>query len=1073
MPETAPRRVAVAGGGTAGHVLAGVAIATAYRKHFGAETYFTGCASGFESRLAPARGEELTLIRGLPYARQSTFKKLLAMWKVIPGILDARRLLRERRTEVLVGVGGYPSISAAIAAKSLRIPVVVHEANAGPGLANRLVGLIADFVCTGFEETIDSFHDCPAEFTGSPAGTDLRGLVKKPNHATVLVTGGSEGSPFLNREIPRLFAALKHPALKVWHLAGQGNVEPVRRAYKEAGVKARVDAFIDNIEEAYAESCFVIACPGALTLAEIAQAALPSLLVPLSTAANDHQAANARSFCARTGAAWVSERDWDTGKQVAWLRPRLSTSSESRTALAEAGRQALAWARPDAAAHVARVCEEVVTAPARAPEPVLRKRWLFGGALLAAFAGFLLRVLPTLDNVFTPAGITFQEFDPWFHARTVQNLLAHFPWRSGFDPYMIFPGGQNNPTGPFWDYLIATVAWICGAGSPSFTTAERVAVTLPAVMGALLTLPVFWLIRRLFNDLAGLFAAWWIAVIPGTLLWTGHLGMADHHIAETTFAFFTLGAVAAAVEARGWRAALLTAVGGMSLGAYLATRPAGIFVVGILVTAAVIEPVLARIAAFVLMVGALLFLPISGVQWSGETWIALGAGISLTLGTALVELASRRGGWSKLRLTATLFAGAAVILVLAWSGRPAFFNFLLFQVKRTFVSSKEFGGAVQEVSPLLRVGGRTIWQALTYSLGYSWILAFPALIVVAVAAKRRRRPALTLFAIWSAVMAVGAFAQLRMAVYFEVNAAMLSGIASGWLVEASPRPLLRRSGAAFAALLLLANLPIALRQMSFDFSPDPAWRYALEWLRLKTPEPFGDPRAWNDLHPALPDDAVFTYPPSAYSVLVWWDFGYWVEYLGRRIPSSNGTQNGAKETARFFTETDPVRAMWDLDALRSRYVIIEPSLGLDSSGNSRLPAIIEWSGKPVSHYVEAYWYRGGVSLFFKPAFYQLMATRLLQFEGRAVGPGRGISTETWVIHTQVQKLPRGRNVQMIDSAVKFASEEEARASLGGNPAPGFVLGGFRGDVSCVALDAVAGLRLAYANESIKIFQRVK
>src|SRR5437588_127561 len=106
MPEAARRRVAVAGGGTAGHVLAGVAIAAAYRKCFNAETYFIGCTYGFESWLAPARGEELMLIRGLPFARQSVQGKLLAIWNVIPGVLDARRLLRERRTEILVGVGG-------------------------------------------------------------------------------------------------------------------------------------------------------------------------------------------------------------------------------------------------------------------------------------------------------------------------------------------------------------------------------------------------------------------------------------------------------------------------------------------------------------------------------------------------------------------------------------------------------------------------------------------------------------------------------------------------------------------------------------------------------------------------------------------------------------------------------------------------------------------------------------------------------------------------------------------------------------------------------------------------------
>ena len=109
-------------------------------------------------------------------------------------------------------------------------------------------------------------------------------------------------------------------------------------------------------------------------------------------------------------------------------------------------------------------------------------------SVLLAFA---FRVVPAYDAVFTAHGISFQEPDAWFHMRTVHNLLAHFPWRSGFDPYALFPLGENVTTGPFWDYLVGSIAWVAGAGSPSDHTTDEVGAWLPAILGALFPVLVF------------------------------------------------------------------------------------------------------------------------------------------------------------------------------------------------------------------------------------------------------------------------------------------------------------------------------------------------------------------------------------------------------------------------------------------------------------------------------------------------------------------------------------------------------------------------------------------------------
>jgi len=128
------------------------------------------------------------------------------------------------------------------------------------------------------------------------------------------------------------------------------------------------------------------------------------------------------------------------------------------------------------------------------------------------------------------------------------NLLAHFPLRSGFDPYALFQRGQNIPTGPVWDHLLATVAWILGLGSPSAILIDRVGAWMPAIAGAAFPIPAYALARRQFGSAAAAFAALRMALASGGFLWLTHLGLADHHAAEGLFAFLTLCFVATALD---------------------------------------------------------------------------------------------------------------------------------------------------------------------------------------------------------------------------------------------------------------------------------------------------------------------------------------------------------------------------------------------------------------------------------------------------------------------------------------------------------------------------------------------
>lgn len=697
--------------------------------------------------------------------------------------------------------------------------------------------------------------------------------------------------------------------------------------------------------------------------------------------------------------------------------------------------------------------------------------------LLAAILAFLLRVVPCYEIVFRPSGVAFQENDAWFHVRTVHNLLAHFPWRSGFDPYAVYPGGANVPTGPLFDYWIAFTAWIIGLGSPTFLTVERVAAWLPAVIGALFPIAVFQLTRRLFDDLAALCAAFWIALLPGVFLWMSHLGLADHHAAESLFAFLTLAFLCAAVESSGRRAWLWTIAAGISMGAYLATRPAGIFIAGIVTLAALLQPATARVSAVVLAIGAVLFAPVSGVQWSNETWLALAVGIAITSAAAAADALGRR----YLAIVATAAVGLA-----AYAIHPSSFAVVLFQWKRVRgMEAGPYANTVSEMLPLLQSLPGSRMNNLFQQLGYAWILALPALLVVTrlmgrTTAGRTRRPALMLFAIWTWIMAAGAFAQVRMAVYFAVHAAILAGVACAWIIRVGQTKKTQLAGAGIVVLLIGANIPLSLRQMNINASPTQGWEDALQWLRRQTPEPMGDAASWTHYYPALASGSQFQYPRDAYSVAVWWDYGYWVEYLARRIPASNGTQTGATSTANFYVSTDPESALRALDGMGSRYVMTDPSLQFfDLSGSSRFPAIVEWAGQSPERYYRVFYDHGRFRIVYLPDYYRAMAVRLFLSDGGAT-EARG---RPWVIHTRLRQTTQGSYRDM-DWKSEFANLREAENFVARKPQHDYVVGGFDPAVSYVDVAATPGLRLVYTSDAlpispdrpvraVKVFERVR
>lgn len=677
---------------------------------------------------------------------------------------------------------------------------------------------------------------------------------------------------------------------------------------------------------------------------------------------------------------------------------------------------------------------------------------------------FAVRVIPDYHAVFSGFGVNFQDDDSWSHMRSIHNLVAHFPKQSGFDPYGLFPGGALVQREP-WDLAVAAVAWILGAGSPSATLVDRVGAWMPAVLGALLPILVFFLARRLFGTVAGSVAAITVAVMPGNLLWETHLGVPDHHVAECLLALAALTLLTEAAERPGQTRLWLAALGGVTIGVYLCVRPAGIFVPAAFAIAALLEPALASMMAEALAIAAVIFLASSGSAWSEFTWFSLaGSVMACLLAWGLGEVWQRRH-WRRIFLLPAAAAGLFLTVGAMFLMRPATFSALAATIERYLPHAGDYTRAntVAELYPLWKIppGG---FAALFDNLGGLWILAFAFLAFSLATAWRERRPALTLFLVWAVIMTAGGFIQVRMVVYLGAVVAIAAGAGAVWASD----PLLRSERtakwrqpaiAAFVIVALAVSLPDAFTGAGFDGGLDAGWLAALSWLRQNTPEPMGDPAAWSQLWPA-PAEGKFSYPASAYGVLTWWQYGDQVRAFAHRIPNTNGTQANASAVAQFLTETDPDQARSMLGRMGTRYVMVNAVLL-----TSNWPSLIIWADSDDMRfrkrvYGVAAGGRGVPVVIYMQDFYRSMAARLYLYDGRTVGT----RVRFTVFTTRHLRANSGLDYDVLISQTEFPSEQKALQYMAANTGENMVLGSTDPTVSCVDLEELPWAKRVFTSD---------
>lgn len=335
-------RVVLAGGGTAGHIEPALALADALlRVDPATQITCLGTERGLETRIVPMRGYKLEEIPAVPLPRKPTPRLLLVPGKMAGAISSAASVLDEAEADVLVGFGGYVATPGYLAARWRKVPIVVHEANPLPGLANRLGARLTEHVFTGHPHA--EMRD--SRFIGIPLRRSISSLDRlavgdrarahfglRPELPTLLVFGGSQGAQALN-EVSFAAAAEFHRAgVQVLHVVGQRNADEPEDRTRD-GVPYVVVPYVDQMELAYAAADFALCRSGALTCAELSAVGLPAVFVPLSHG-NGEQRRNAEPIVAAGGGLLVDNDDLSTD----WVRQTLLpvlTDTERMVAMSE------------------------------------------------------------------------------------------------------------------------------------------------------------------------------------------------------------------------------------------------------------------------------------------------------------------------------------------------------------------------------------------------------------------------------------------------------------------------------------------------------------------------------------------------------------------------------------------------------------------------------------------------------------------------------------------------------------------------------------------------------------------
>jgi UDP-N-acetylglucosamine--N-acetylmuramyl-(pentapeptide) pyrophosphoryl-undecaprenol N-acetylglucosamine transferase len=349
--------VLIMAGGTGGHVFPALACAREFQAR-GYSVHWLGTPRGIENELVPQAGLPLHLINVTGLRGKGVLALFKAPFVLLGALLQARKIVRQLQPVCVLGMGGFVTGPGGLAAKLAGVPLIIHEQNAIAGTANRSLAPFATRVCEAFPNTFSA--SAKRRTTGNPVRTEL--FLETPRQALagrkarLLILGGSLGAEPLNKLLPAALALVPLELRpEVFHQAGKNHDQITAERYRTADVEAQVAPFIKDMAQAYGWADLVVCRAGALTVSELAAAGLPSLLVPLPHAIDDHQSRNA-DYLAREGAAFVMPQATTGAAEMAARLKEVLMQPEQLNSMARTARH---LAKPDATRTVVDICLEV------------------------------------------------------------------------------------------------------------------------------------------------------------------------------------------------------------------------------------------------------------------------------------------------------------------------------------------------------------------------------------------------------------------------------------------------------------------------------------------------------------------------------------------------------------------------------------------------------------------------------------------------------------------------------------------------------------------------------------------
>lgn len=726
-----------------------------------------------------------------------------------------------------------------------------------------------------------------------------------------------------------------------------------------------------------------------------------------------------------------------------------------------------------------------------------------------------LRIALPANEVFGGTAIKLTDNDAYFYMRLMDNLCAHFPSLGNFDPYYIFPSGKDLAGQPlFFIYFMGFFAWLLGGGTPSQQTIDLVGVYFPAILGALMVFPVFLIARTLFNKWAGLAAALLITLIPGEFLVRTLLGNTDSHVMEIFFStlfmmFLLLGAEKGKLLAfhtildiRGNNIVIMLIYllfAGLCLGIYIASWMGAALFILISFTWLVLQFIsdhlrkadtfyLGLCGAVVYIFALILSLLVPNIM--PITMAALVIALLSTIALSVLSLLFKRRGIKGSYYLLAIFGTGLLALALLALVNSSLIGMMLDKASAFIIWNPL--SPIAETQPLLIQDGKftlaLVWG--NYTVGS--LLALAALVIVCYRAIKKGQAGILMIAVWSITILLSTLTMRRFAYYLAINIAILSGLScwlilkscgfkempvadqpaviSGKEVKKAVRKGKRKANVSSSSAVLMAvGVAIVLVLLVYPntgplpggdkpffdvatkalYTPSDAWCDSLKWLRDKSPEPFNESGYYYKTYESGNKKAD-------YSVLTWWDYGYWITRIGHRVPVCN-PGDSLKGEEKYFTAQSPEQTATMSANWKTKYVIIDSYMVNWQQG---FKAIASSAGQQQSSYYEIYYRQQNEglaqALLYYPEYYRTTAVHLYCFDGK-----KYIPQETAVISWEPQTGTNGRSYKLITGLKTFNSYDDASDFITLQKSGNWRIVGKDPMVSPVPLEALQGYTSAF------------